>query len=230
MSLSVSKLILLLLFSSLVSNHQLKNRKYEKDNSFLKHKIGENLLSNVTLKLVQDEFCLRCTLCQYVIVYFKELIKAPPVQKWIQDRVRIEICSKMIPPIKYIRQTCSSFMDIYGNSSLDIISYEMHPGTICYDLDLCPKRYSIGIKIPEDELAENRCGICKVILDYFDKLMLMDDVEHKIADDIARKVCMMSQRNYLDCMKFLQSYLAYGFQLLAQMITAGQLCEDLELC
>lgn len=189
---------------------------------------SNRLLKNLPPSMpADDEFGLECTLCQYLAYLAKDSLQLEALQNWTTGNVE-KVCT--IVPITFLRDTCTSFVQLYGSSIMDIAAFDIKPGVICYDFKLCPRNESLEISFPKEELHFRKCDLCIITVTYLDKLLLMDDIEVKLGDQLANMCQVLPQKYVEECLVFAKAYTPYGLQLLSQAINSQDICSEINLC
>lgn len=208
--------------STLLETDKPVNKVLRKD--LLLH---QHLTNRVTTKLGDDQFSFECTVCQYGAVVVKDSLELGAVQDSLKKKL-LKVCLDI--PINFLNDTCSSFVNMYLSSAMDILSYKIHPGVVCKDLGLCPTNMSLGISVDLEDQNLDKCGVCKVFSEYFDKLLATEDVDIKMGQKLSNICDVFSDKYAKECQYALKIYFPYGMQILAQSLTAQEICLNLELC
>ena len=96
---------------------------------------------------------------------------------------------------------CIDFVEMYGDEIFDMLVQQLAPKTVCKQMGLCaavqvrPEIKLLGNEEARRELGlPSSCSICKVVIEYLDKLLEDETIEDSI-DHIIEKACRFIPTN-----------------------------------
>ncbi|GIY67639.1 hypothetical protein CEXT_229032 [Caerostris extrusa] len=175
---------------------------------------------------------MECQACQYALHFLQELLMGNETQEEVKNALK-SFCH-ILP--QQFSENCESFIDEYGASLLVLVAQEIDPSVMCLKMQLCPSKELIPqLKGEASEVALNHflvdeCSVCTTVVDYVDKLLEEDDVDKELTK-LVEKVCTVLPASYQEkCASTLEAYGPYILQMIGQMASSKEVCQEIDLC
>ncbi|GIY80981.1 hypothetical protein CDAR_71052 [Caerostris darwini] len=175
---------------------------------------------------------MECQACQYALHFIQELLMGNETQEKVKDALK-SFCH-ILP--EQFSENCESFIDEYGASLLVLVAQEIDPSVMCLKMQLCPSKELIPqLKGEASEVILNNflvdeCSVCTTVVDYIDKLLEEDDVDKELTK-LVEKVCTVLPASYQEkCASTLEAYGPYILQMIGQMASSKEVCQEIDLC
>jgi len=166
-----------------------------------------------------------CILCEFVMTQVDQLLNENSTESEIIAALD-KVCS-LLP--KAITPDCTDFVNTYGPAVIALLKQELAPDQICTALGFCQAKKQLVKAAPAVKDAQT-CGICEVVIQYVDSLM----VENATINDIKKaldKVCNFlpdTMRN--ECATFVDQYGPAIIEMIAQALDPKTICVKIGLC
>lgn len=171
---------------------------------------------------------LECEGCQYALHFLQEQLTSTDTQEEVKTLLK-KMCNVL--PQTYSKN-CDAFVDEYGSALLVLISQEIDPSIMCYELKMCTNQSKIFEKHADilHSFKTDECSICTTVVDYIDKLLEEDDVDKEITS-LIEKVCTILPSSYVSkCSTMLETYGPYILQMIGQVADSKEVCQEIDLC
>ncbi|XP_040293597.1 prosaposin isoform X1 [Bufo bufo] len=168
-----------------------------------------------------------CDVCQVVVTKLESLLEKNSSKEQIQEALE-KVC--YIIPVKY-RQQCKDFIDTYSSAIIELLEQEITPEQICQAIGLCAVRQPQMIKLsPEQIQSGGYCEVCKMMINYMDKMLKSNVTEEKIKAAL-KVVCSFLPDSMCDeCDALVLAYEPLFIELILQSLDPKFVCEKLTLC
>ena len=139
-----------------------------------------------------------CYECQMIAHFIQQELYGFEQERRIQDFVISNVCRRAKD--ETIRETCTSFVNQYGSSIMQLISQEaFEPHKLCHvELRLCPKSVSPGsasvepkldIELTNSSSRNQLCSVCEDSVRQLDSVLSTLAASEKQAETLVVRVC-----------------------------------------
>ncbi|XP_069836727.1 prosaposin [Dendropsophus ebraccatus] len=168
-----------------------------------------------------------CELCQLVMTKLEDLLEKNSSQEHIKEALE-KVC--YVIPSQY-RQKCKDLIDTYCVLIIDLLEQEVSPKEVCVAIGLCAIHQPKIVKLTAEHIQSGAsCEVCKMMVNYMDKLIQKNATQEKIKEAL-QTVCHYMPEGMVDeCAALVAQYEPLFIELILQAMDPTLVCEKMSLC
>jgi hypothetical protein len=152
-------------------------------------------------KLREKSMGVACELCTIVVNGAKFMLENKVDKDIIFKFVEKQLCSRL----GSMNETCTQYIELEGESILDMLEKDIDPAFICRELGLClkvqvgegtgkchpePKFYDLDVR------NDLNCTLCKLVITQVKTMLTQQQSEQRILDYVNKRLCAKTGRFY----------------------------------
>ncbi|XP_075072815.1 prosaposin [Mixophyes fleayi] len=168
-----------------------------------------------------------CEVCQLAMQELESLLDNNRTRENIKEALK-KVC--YIVPSKY-RQQCDDIIDAYCDTIITLLEQEVSPKDICMAIGCCSLRQPHVVKlVPEHVQTGQYCSVCKMIVNYVDKMLQKNVTQSKIKTAL-QMVCNFLPDSIVDeCHTLVSTYESLFISLILEAMEPNFVCMKMQLC
>jgi len=174
-----------------------------------------------------------CVMCEFAMEAIDKMIIKNSTEEQIKRTIDF-VCGHLPDTVA---DMCIDFVEMYGDEIFDMLVQQLAPKMVCKQMGLCaavqvrPEMKLLGNEEARRELGlPSSCSICKVVIEYLDKLLEDETIEDSI-DHIIEKACRFIPTNaQAKCKGIVDTYGPYFMNQLGMMMEKTKVCQSVHLC
>jgi hypothetical protein len=152
-------------------------------------------------RLRQKSMGVACELCTLVVNGAKLMLENKVNKEVIFKFVEKELCSRL----GSMNETCTQYVEMEGETILDMLEKDIDPAFICRELGLCLK-VQVGegtAKCHERKFYDLNvrndlnCTLCKMVVTQVKTMLLQQQSEQRILDYVNKRLCSKTGKERL---------------------------------
>ena len=173
-----------------------------------------------------------CVLCEYVITTVDSMLEDQANKEQIKQALE-EVCS-LLP--SSVEKQCDSFVDMYTDIIIDMLTKDVSPEMVCTNLGLCKASSNIvqhQVQLqPEQEVEEAGpyCMLCEMVVKDLDSMLEDKQNEAQIEAALSVVCSQLSAPVHKQCEKLVAKYTEKIIAMFVQDYTPKMVCTELAMC